>query len=136
MSGQPNRAGPPRGKRQHKLNTLTLAIMLEEMQEGPFTIRSVMDVSGLSLSTMYQVMRTFREKGIVHISGWDKDAVGRICIPVYTLGKGKNVKRKLKSKEDINRDYAQRKRMRRLAESINTSLASKLAASNDSRKAA
>lgn len=136
MSGFPHRGGAPKGKPQHKLNALSLAIMLEEMLEGPFTTQNLVEVSGLGKTCVYRFLRTFHAKSVVHISGWEKDSAGRVCVPVYTLGRGKDVKRKIKSKAETNREYIERKRMKEVAEGLNARLASALMASNDSRKAA
>lgn len=136
MTGFPHRTGAPKGKPQHKLNALTLAIMLEEMLDGPFTTKALMEVSGLGKSAVYRFVRTFHAKNVVHISGWDKDTAGRVCVPVYTLGRGRDAKRKAKSKEEVNRDYAQRRRLKKMADGLNARLVSALAAAGETRSAA
>jgi hypothetical protein len=119
----PHRQGATKGKPQHKLNSLSLAIMVGEMVDGPFTVRSLMETSGLGRASVYRFMRTFHAKGVVHIGGWEKDAAGRVCVPVYTLGRGKDAKRPTKSKEQVNRDYAQRKRLRGATQGLTAPLA-------------
>jgi hypothetical protein len=128
VSGFPHRTGATKGKRQHGINALSLAIMLEEMLDGPFTTRNLMEVSGLGKSSVYRYVRTFHARSVVHISGWEKDAAGRALIPVYSLGRGSDAKRKNKSKAEINRGYAERKRMKLVADGLNARLASALMA--------
>ena len=131
----PNRAGAPKGKPQHKVNALTLAIMLEEMLDGPLTFRSLADVTGLGKASLYRHLRTFHAKGVIHIANWDKDAAGRVCVPVYELGRGKDARKRPKSKQEINREYAQRKRLRIAAEGLTMPLGT-VAANTDNQKRA
>lgn len=119
----PPRRGTPKGKPRHRLNSLCLAIMVGEMVDGPFTVRSLMETSGLGRVSVYRFVRTFHAKGVVHIGAWEKDAAGRMFVPVYTLGRGKDLKRPTKSKEQINRDYALRRRLRNTAQGLTAPLA-------------
>lgn len=132
MTGFPHRGGAPKGKPQNKVNALSLAIMLGEMLDGPFTVKSLMEVSGLGKTSLYRLLRTFHAKKVVHISDWEKDAAGRVCVPVYSLGVGKDAKRQTKSKQEVNLAYVRRKRQKVAAHCLTTPIE----ASNDSSRRA
>lgn len=84
---------PPRGKYQVKLNAVMFAEMLGEMMDGPCTAQDLAQHTGMHVLTVQRTLRPLYRRGLVHISGWERDAQGRWVIRVFKLGAGKDMKR-------------------------------------------
>lgn len=84
---------PPRGKEQVKLNAVMYAEMLAEMIAGPCTAHDIADHTGMHVLTVQRTLRPMHRRGLVHISGYEKDAQGRSVIRVWRFGEGKDAKR-------------------------------------------
>jgi DNA-binding MarR family transcriptional regulator len=84
---------PPRGQYQIKLNAVMFTMMLEEMLEGPSTAQNLAEHTGMSLITVQRTLRVMHRRGLVYISGWEKDSTSRWAVRVFTFGKGKDAKR-------------------------------------------
>lgn len=96
----------------HKLNQECYALVLKELLAGPSPTKELVAVSGMSLITIQELMRTFHRHQVAHIFAWDPDARGADSIPVWKLGPGRDAKRRKKSKAEICRDYRARKKAR------------------------
>ena len=102
---------PPVNKKQVKLNALMFAMMLEELLSGPCTAQHLADYTGMYVLTVQRTMRAMYGRGVVHIAGWERDLAGRHTVRVFGLGAGKDAKKPIKSRTQMNRDYLARKAM-------------------------
>jgi DNA-binding transcriptional ArsR family regulator len=92
-----------------RLGPLSVAKIMRTLLDGPSTVPELQEISGLSVSTLYEYLRALRKEGVVHVSGWEKDATGRESLRVFKLGPGKDAPRQRKSKAQIARECRQRK---------------------------
>ena len=84
---------PPRGKYQVKLNAVLYAEMIGELLEGPSTAQDLASHTGMHVLTVQRTLRPLYRRGLVHISGWEKDSQGRWVVRVFKFGPGKDAKR-------------------------------------------
>lgn len=83
--------------RQIKVNQLTYARLFRMLLDDPATVRELVEDIGLHRTTTLSLMRTLYLQGVVHICAWERDKMGRECIPVYKLGTGKDKPRRTRS---------------------------------------
>lgn len=95
-------------KEQARLNYLAFTGFIEELVSGPSTSAALTEVTGLHFRTVNRLLRLMHERKLIHVSGWEKDALGRIGVRVYSFGAGKDAKRPNKPREQVNRDYRER----------------------------
>lgn len=91
-----------------RLNAICFALAIEELVCGPCTKDQLMEATGLGRATILRLITALHRRGLIHVSGWDADSVGRLMIAVYSFGRGKDVKRPTKPREAINRSYRQK----------------------------
>lgn len=84
---------------------LSFALLLEELLSGPSTAKALADHTGMGHRYMCRLLATLYSKKVIHISGWERDALGRAGVRVYALGQGKDAKKPLKTRQAINRDH-------------------------------
>lgn len=94
--------------KQVRLNHLTFTLLLEELLSGPTTVPSLVEHCGMSHRYICQLLRTMHAKKVVHVSGWEKDSIGRVGVKVFALGAGKDAPRPRKPRAEVNRDYRMR----------------------------
>lgn len=97
--------------KQSRLSHITLAKFIKQLLEGPATARELVEVSGLHLVTVYEFMRAMRKYEVAHISAWDSDAMGRDMIAVFSLGPGRDAKRRRMTRAQISKKYRTNKRL-------------------------
>ena len=96
----------PAKKRQVRLGYLVYAMVLEEMLSGPVTARAIADHTGLGHRYVCRMLKAMHQRKVVHLSGWDKDVIGRNGVRVYSLGPGRDVPKPApKPREEINRTF-------------------------------
>jgi hypothetical protein len=100
---------PPQGRKQVKLNAVMFAMMLEELLSGPCTAQHLADYTGMYVLTVQRTLRAMYRRGVVHIAGWERDLAGRMTVRVFGLGPGKDAKKQVKSRAEMNREYRARK---------------------------
>lgn len=105
-------------KKPVRLGAMSMAKITRALLDGPCSIGELRLASGLSTNTLHEYMRALRKEGVVHISGWERDAMGRESLRVYSLGFGKDVGRQKKSKAQIARECRARKQQAKLAQSF------------------
>lgn len=93
-----------------RVNHQALALAVKRMIEGPFTAHSVVEVTGLAVNTAYELVRTFHKCGTSHVSGWEPNTWGADATPIFTLGPGKDKKRRRASTKEKSARYRERKR--------------------------
>ena len=102
------------GVKKQRVNHQALALAVKRLMEGPATSHNIVEVTGLHINTAYELMRTFHKNKVVHISGWEPNALGVDTTPLFTLGAGRDVKRrKASSKERSARSRARKKQVKR-----------------------
>ena len=97
-----------------KLNQLHYALLIKYLMETPATAYELSEEIGLHIRTCRELMSLFRKHKIVHISGWSEDKAGKIQIPIYSLGEGKDKKRVTKSDVLRNKIYRDNKKLREM----------------------
>jgi hypothetical protein len=92
-----------------RLGPLSVAKLMRALLDGPCSMPELQHTSGLSINTLHGYMRALRKEGVVHISGWEKDATGRDSLRVFKLGAGKDAPRRRKPKAQVARECRKRK---------------------------
>ena len=92
-----------------RLGPLSVAKIMRALLDGPCSMPELQHTSGLSMNTLHGYMRALRKEGVVHISGWEKDATGRDSLRVFKLGAGKDAPRRRKPKAQVARECRKRK---------------------------
>ena len=76
-----------------KVNAKSFALMIASISLRSRTLQSIADETGLHKATVGNYIRELHKVGLCHISGWEKDRLGRDCIPIFTWGFGADKKR-------------------------------------------
>jgi hypothetical protein len=93
-------------KRAVKCGHMTYALLLEELLSGPSTAQQLADHAGMGVIFMCRLLNVLHKRGVIHVSGWERDTAGRMSIRAFSLGHGKDAKRPApKSRQAINRSY-------------------------------
>lgn len=99
-----------------KLNALTFAIMLHELQQGPCTPKDLIAVTGFHRTTMQSYIRAMHSKGCIHIAGYERapGLIGwRNRVTIYALGAGPDVAApRPMTKAERCRQYRERQALR------------------------
>lgn len=99
---------------------------LGAMVDGAHSLRALCDKTGIHYETLRPLINLLHEQGVVHISAWKLDSMGRQSIAVYQLGVGVDVpKRKPKTGSQRSLAYKYRKQAGeedKLFKSVNTPL--------------
>lgn len=106
---------PPIGRKQVKLNAVMFSIMLENLLSGPCTAQEIAESTGMALLTTQKTLRAMYRRGVIHISGWEKDAANRCTVRVFKLGEGRDARKPLTSRSQMNRKYRAKKAMQPLS---------------------
>ena len=78
----------------HKVNQDTYAKVIKALLTDPYTAHELVDLTGLHIVTMQNLMRCFKRNKVVHVCAWEPDVLGRDATPVYKLGIGKTAARR------------------------------------------
>lgn len=60
------------------------------MHEGA-CIRDLIEETGMSHTTLRKFVLCLKRRELLYVRGWAPDSIGRMVLPVYKLGRGKNV---------------------------------------------
>lgn len=71
-----------------KVNAKSFALMIESITVRSRTLQSIADETGLHKQTVGNYMRELHKVKLIHICGWEKDRLGRDCIPIFIWGYG------------------------------------------------
>jgi len=100
---------PPRGKYQVKLNAVMFTMMLEELFSGPCTAQHISEATGMHTLTVQRTLRVMHRRGVVRVTGWERDSRGRYSIRVFAFGEGKDTPRPApKGRTQMSREYRAR----------------------------
>lgn len=107
----------PRAKRVPAVpNQLAVGLMLQYLIEhGDGTTAELVHHSGLHEYTVGRWMRCWKGLGLVRIGGWDRDNRSRPSIIRWSWGGGRDAKRPCLDPKVVRRNWAARKRAKKLA---------------------
>lgn len=98
----------------HKVNQDSYARLFKELLENPCAPYELVEPTGLHLVTIQDLMRTLHRHKVVHIVAWEPNGRGIDTTPVFAFGKGRDAKRRRKTRSQISADYRERKKMREM----------------------
>ncbi len=88
------------------LNSTAWAIFIQTLAEDGGTVQDFVEESGLSRWTVSKVLRSLHKRRAIHITSWEKDALGRLSVRSWKLGRKKDAPRPpAKSNVQRCRDY-------------------------------
>ena len=97
-----------------RVNALAQAHLVRLLLEGDVTCHDLAEEAGLHYATVLQYVlqyvRALRKVGVVHVTGWLPDSLGRHTTMVLRLGKGKDAPRVRKTKAEKMQQYHKRQR--------------------------
>lgn len=109
----------PRSLRTPKINHAVFAKTLHLLQQGAVSAYTIAAHTNVKVDTAYKWLRALHKQRTVHVSSWLKDTLGRERIPVFSLGKDRDVPRKKIPRQEIVRAYQERQKEKRNAEKSN-----------------
>lgn len=77
-----------------KTGVLSVAKMVRRLMDDSQTVYTLADHTGLHPVTVRRFMKAMIKERAAHVCAWERDARGRECTPVYTLGEGRQAPRK------------------------------------------
>lgn len=82
------------------------ASWLSAMLTKPYSLRELEAKTGIHYETLRPLMNALHEAGVVHVSHWRIDRMGRMSVAVYQLGFGVDArKRPIKTGAERTRKY-------------------------------
>jgi predicted ArsR family transcriptional regulator len=93
-----------------KINHTKMAKTIAVLHNGPTTASRLASEADVHLVTAQAWLRELRQQGVVHITQWQQDSLGRDSIPVYALGKGDDLPRRRTTRSETMKRYRERKR--------------------------
>lgn len=96
----------------HKVNQDTYAKLFASLLDAPQTCYQLAEETGLHLKTVQDLMRTLHRHKVVHIKGWEPNGRDIDTTPVFAFGKGRDVRRRKRSRAEISAAYRERKKNR------------------------
>lgn len=94
---------------QVKMSPQRYAALMKYLAEGQYNARALAELTGLHYITVLDYTRALHEAGVIHICGWERDAIGRDAIIIYKLGPGQDVPKRVLSRTEQQRRYRARK---------------------------
>jgi len=92
-------------------NAAGYASLIQSLIDGRCTALELITESGLAGTTVRKFLSAMRRRGLVHIAGWEADSVGRMVMPVWELGEGRDSARPKQTATE--RSAKRREKMRR-----------------------
>ena len=92
-----------------KVNAMSYAILIKLLMEGTRTAAELAEETGLHKATVYDYTREMHKVKAVHIACWEKDSMGRECMPVFMIGDKPDAKRTRLTQAERARHYRIRK---------------------------
>ena len=93
-----------------KLNAARFAQTLKLLQKKPLTAHTLADKLGIHLLTAQGWMCELYKERLVYVCAWKKDSLGRDRTPVYSLGRAVDAPRHRTPREEVLKNYRERKR--------------------------
>jgi len=76
-----------------KVNAMSFAHLVKMLMDGTRTARELAEETGLHVNTVYSYTKEMHKVKAVHIADWEKDTMGRDCMPVFMIGNKPDAKR-------------------------------------------
>jgi predicted ArsR family transcriptional regulator len=92
-----------------KVNAMSYARLIKMLMEGTRTAGELAEETGLHKHTVYEYTRELHKVKAVHIADWEKDILGRECMPIFMIGNKPDAKRATMTKAQIAKNYRARK---------------------------
>jgi predicted ArsR family transcriptional regulator len=85
-------------------NQKNIVALFKALLGPPLSIFDLVEKTGVSYDTTRPLIKRLHAEGLVHISHWKVDAMGRQCVAVYALGYGQDApKRRPKTQAERSR---------------------------------
>jgi hypothetical protein len=94
-----------------KMGAVSYAYMIKMLMEGTRTCAELAEETGLHVATIYDYTRELHKKKAIHIVSWEKDILGRDCMPVFMIGKAKDAERHRLTPAERQQNLRARRRM-------------------------
>jgi DNA-binding CsgD family transcriptional regulator len=76
----------PRCRSRRRLNALSVAQIVVELQRCPTTLHELVEYTGLSIMTVRSYVLTLHKLGGCHIEHWEPDRRGAYVTPAWRMG--------------------------------------------------
>lgn len=73
-------------------------------------VADIVEATGVHETTAARLVHALHKEGVIHITGWVEDTLGRDQTPVFSFGAGADAPRKKLTGAERNRNYRDRKR--------------------------
>lgn len=93
-------------------------VLLRALEENDMTYKEMAAISGFSVFGLVRIIKRLKQEGLVHVCGYNKDAMGRDTIKIYRYGKGKDAKRSKLPGAEKQRMYVERKKIKLIPTSL------------------
>ena len=77
-----------------KVNAIAYAWLIKALRRGDMTLADLAEETGLHYLTVALYTRALHKVGVIHISDWAPDPLGRMALKIYKLGPGSDAKRR------------------------------------------
>lgn len=114
----------------NKVNQETYARAFKLLMTRPVSSHEIAAETGLHIVTVYRLMRTFKQHGIVYVCNWRQDTQGRDAIPVYDMGFQKDKPRRSMTQAQRQRLCRERKEKKDAANAPRRKVRNRASATN------
>lgn len=97
---------------QAKMSPQRYAKLMRLLIDGEYNCRELAELTDLHYVTVLDYTRALKEQGVIYISRWERDALGRDAVKVYKIGPGPDIARRTLGRNEAQQRYRQRKRLR------------------------
>jgi len=92
-----------------KVNAMSYAMLIKLLMDGTRTAEELAQETGLHKQTVYDYTKELHKRKAVFIADWEKDNMGRDCMPIYMIGTDPDAKRTAMTRAQIAANYRARK---------------------------
>lgn len=97
-----------------RLNAIAFAKIIDAMQTASCTYYELVETSGLSYITVMRYVIAMHKEGVIHITGYEPDSLGRSARAAYALGRGTDAKRSPRSTMERSAERSARRTQARM----------------------
>jgi len=94
-----------------KVNAMSYAHLIKMLLEGTRTACELAEETGLHKHTVYEYTRELHKVKAVYIADWEKDRLGRDCMPIFMIGNKPDTKRSKITPAKRAQNYRTRKNL-------------------------
>lgn len=100
---------PTPGGTKKRVNRENLSSFIGALLDGA-TLREIVETTGMNYETIRPTVKVMHEAGVVYVSAWKQDPMGRWSIAVYQLGRHADTKKpRPRSEVERTRKYQTKK---------------------------